>query len=141
MIYEKIEFNLETVHSTGQNCKFYRSIFGFCEVIFQLITDVERFYVMGIYIPPNDSSGVDDLWATWNSCPVDCIPIILGNLNINFEHPRDYREEAIADLINEINLVNASWKFALQRCWMQGATKRWTWLQMRMGRWHQSQPD
>jgi len=33
MFYEKIEFNLEAVHSTGQNCKFYRSIFGFCEVV------------------------------------------------------------------------------------------------------------
>ena len=32
MFYEKIEFNLEAVHSTGQNCKFYRSIFGFSEV-------------------------------------------------------------------------------------------------------------
>ncbi len=31
MFYEKIEFILEAVHSTGQNCKFYRSIFGFCE--------------------------------------------------------------------------------------------------------------
>ena len=28
---------------------------------FQLVTDIEQFYVMGIYIPPNDSSGVDDL--------------------------------------------------------------------------------
>ena len=32
MFYKKIEFNLEAVHSTGQNCKFYRSIFGFSEV-------------------------------------------------------------------------------------------------------------
>ena len=31
MFYEKIELNLEAVHSTGQNCKFYRSIFGFSE--------------------------------------------------------------------------------------------------------------
>jgi hypothetical protein len=30
---------------------------------FQLITDVEQFYVMVIYIPPNDSLGVDDLRA------------------------------------------------------------------------------
>ncbi len=83
---------------------------------FQLITDVKRFYVMGIYIPPNDSLGVDDLWVAWNLCPANCIPIILGNLNINFEHPRDYREEAIADLIDEINLVDASRKFTLRQC-------------------------
>jgi hypothetical protein len=88
---------------------------------FQLITDVERFYVMGIYIPPNDSLGVNDLRAAWNSCPADCVPLILGDLNINFKHPQDYREEAIADLVDEINLVDASWKFALQWSRMQGA--------------------
>ena len=68
---------------------------------FQLITDVERFYVMGIYIPPNDSLGVNDLRAAWNLCPADCVPLILGDLNINFKHPQDYREEAIADLVDE----------------------------------------
>ena len=31
MFYEKIEFNLEAVHSTGQHCKYYRSTSGFCE--------------------------------------------------------------------------------------------------------------
>ena len=30
-VLQKIELNLEAVHSTEQNCKFYRSIFGFCE--------------------------------------------------------------------------------------------------------------
>jgi hypothetical protein len=79
--------------------------------------------------------------AAWNSCPADFVPLILGNLNINFEHPRDNREEAIADIVNEINLVNASRKFALQRCRMQGAKKQWTWRQKRLGRWFQSQPD
>ena len=35
MFYGKIELNLEAVHSTGQHCKFYRSIFGFCEELVQ----------------------------------------------------------------------------------------------------------
>jgi hypothetical protein len=30
---------------------------------FQLATGYKRFYVMGIYIPPNDTTGVDVLWA------------------------------------------------------------------------------
>ncbi len=87
---------------------------------FQFLTDVERYYVMGIYITPNDSLGVEDLWAAWNSCPADCVPLILGNLNIKL----DYLEEAIADLVDEINLVDASRKFALQWCQMQGAKKQ-----------------
>ncbi len=44
---------------------------------FQLVTDVERFYVMGIYIPPDDSLGVDDLRAAWNPCPADCVPLMV----------------------------------------------------------------
>jgi hypothetical protein len=28
---------------------------------FQLVTGYERFYVMGIYTPPNDTTGVDAL--------------------------------------------------------------------------------
>jgi hypothetical protein len=65
----------------------------------------------------------------------------MGDLNFNFEHPHDAREENIADLIDEINLVDTSRKFALQRCRMQSAKKRWTWRQKRMGRWYHTQPD
>jgi len=64
-----------------------------------------------------------------------------GDLNINFEHLRDAREEDIADLLDEINLVDSSRKFRLRRCRMQSAKRRWTWRQKRMGRWHYSQPD
>jgi hypothetical protein len=96
---------------------------------------------MGICIPPNDTMGVDDLLAVWDSCPADCVLLILGNLNIDFEHLRDYREEAIADLVNEINLINSSRKFALRQCRMQGAKRRLTWHQKWMGRWYHTQPD
>ncbi len=48
---------------------------------FQLVTRYKRFYVMGTYIPPNDTVGVDVLWAAWNACPVGCAPIDGG-----FEH-------------------------------------------------------
>ena len=36
-----------------------------------------------------------------------CTPLILGDLNFNFEHPRDHHEENIADLIDEIYLVDS----------------------------------
>jgi hypothetical protein len=108
---------------------------------FQLVTGYERFYVMGIYIPPNNTTGVDALWEAWNACPDSCAPIVMGDLNINFEHPRNKREEAIANLLDEINLVDLSCKFCLRRCWSQSARRRWTWRQKRMGRWHHPQPD
>jgi hypothetical protein len=107
----------------------------------QLVTGYERFYVMGIYIPPNDTTGVDALRTAWAACPANCTLLIMGDLNINFEHPRDARKEDIADLLDEINLVDSSRKFLLRRCKLQSAKKRWTWRQKRMGRWHHSQPD
>ena len=108
---------------------------------FQLVTGYERFYVMGIYIPPNDTTGVDALRQAWEACPADCVPLVMGDLNINFEHPRDAREDDIADLLDEINLVDSSRRFRLRRCRMQSAKRRWTWRQKRLGRWHYSQPD
>ncbi len=38
-------------------------------LIFQLVTGYKRFYVMGIHIPPNDTTGLDALCAAWASCP------------------------------------------------------------------------
>jgi hypothetical protein len=108
---------------------------------FQLVMGYERFYMMGTYIPPNDTTGVDALCKAWASCPANCIPLVLGDLNVNFEHPRDAGEEQIIDLLDKINLVDTSQKFALRRCKMQAAKKRWTWRQKRMGRWHYTQPD
>jgi hypothetical protein len=75
---------------------------------FQLVTGYKCFYVMGTYIPPNDTTGVDALCEAWASCPTNCVPLVLGNLNINFEHPRDAREEQLTDLLDEINLVDTS---------------------------------
>ncbi len=63
---------------------------------------------MGTYIPPNETTGVDVLRAAWALCPTNCIPLVLGYLNINFEHHQDAREEQITDLLDKINLVNTS---------------------------------
>jgi hypothetical protein len=90
---------------------------------FQLVTGYERFYVMVIYTPPNNTTGVDALRAEWNAYPDSCTPIIMGDLNISSEHPCDKREEAIANLLDEINLVDSSRKFFLRRCQMQLARR------------------
>ena len=88
---------------------------------FQLVTGYEQFYVMGIYIPPNDTMRVDALRTAWEACPDGCVPLIMGVLNINFEHPRDLRKEDISDLLDEIILVDSSCKYLLRRCRMQSA--------------------
>ncbi len=78
---------------------------------FQLVTGGVRFFVMGAYIPPADTTGVDDLRNAWDKCPANCKPLLLGDLNINFGSPRSEREEIIVDLLDEINLANISQKF------------------------------
>jgi hypothetical protein len=79
---------------------------------FQLVTGDKRFYCIGVYIPPNNMMGVEDLRLAWEACPDRCIPIILGDLDINFWNPRNEREELIVDILDEINLVDMSRKYA-----------------------------
>jgi hypothetical protein len=148
----KIISSKATSHNQGGIALLWKESHQFFEVeaatvvtlnlmTFQLVTGYEQFYIMGIYIPPNNTTGVDALRTAWAACPADCTPLVMGDLNINFEHPRDVREEDIADLLDEINLVDSSCKFLLRWCKLQSAKKRWTWWRRRMGRWHHSQPD
>jgi hypothetical protein len=71
---------------------------------FQLVTGDERFYCMGVYIPPTDTMGVEDLQTAWEACPDGCMPLILGDLNINFGEPRDERDEVICNLIDDVDV-------------------------------------
>ncbi len=75
---------------------------------FQLIIGGVQFFVIGAYISPTDTTGVDDLHAAWATCPSTCKPLLLGDLNINFGSPQTSREEAIVDLLDDINLVDMS---------------------------------
>jgi hypothetical protein len=108
---------------------------------FQLVTGEERFFVLGAYIPPADTTGVDDLRAAWAACPENCKPILMGDLNIDLRNPRTEREEIIADFLDDINVVDLSRKFVQRMGRRQGLGARWSWRQRRGGRWYQSQPD
>jgi hypothetical protein len=68
---------------------------------------------MGAYIPPADTTGVDDLRAAWTKCPVpvSCKPLLLGDLNTDFKAPRTEQEEIIADLLDKMNFIKRSQKF------------------------------
>jgi hypothetical protein len=108
---------------------------------FQLVMGGVHFFVMGAYIPPADTMGVDDLCNAWAKCPANCKLLLLGDLNINFGSLCSKREEIIADLLNEMNLANMSRKFQQRIGQQQGWGVQWTWRQRRGGQWHQSQPD
>ena len=87
------------------------------------------------------SVGVEDLWAAWEACPDDCMPLVLGDLNINFGEPRDERDMVIHDLIDDINLVDASRRYTPHQPCRQSTRARWTWRQKRVGEMHYLQPD
>ncbi len=54
---------------------------------FQLVTGSVQFFVIGAYIPPADTTGVDALRAAWATCPSSCKLLLLGDLNIDFGSP------------------------------------------------------
>jgi hypothetical protein len=108
---------------------------------FQLVTGEERYFVMGAYIPPADTTGVDDLRVAWAACPTNCKPLLLGDLNIDFRTLRTEREEIIADFLDDINVVDTLRKYIQRKGRRQGGGARWTWRQRRGEWWYQSQPD
>ena len=63
---------------------------------------------MGAYIPPADTTGVDDLRAAWAKCPTNCKPLLLGDIYIDFKVPQTKWEEIIVDLLDKMNFVNRS---------------------------------
>jgi hypothetical protein len=104
-------------------------------ITFQLVMGGKQYDVMRIYIPPtNNLVGEGDLWAAWEACPANCSPMVIGNLNINVEHPRNKWEAAITNLLDKINLVDTSRKFTPWRCSLQRHRLCWTWHQKHRGR-------
>jgi hypothetical protein len=56
-------------------------------LMFQLVTREDQYFVIEAYIPPNDTTGVDDLRAAWAAHLTNCKTLLLGDLNIDFETP------------------------------------------------------
>ena len=94
-------------------------------LMFHLVTGEEHYFVMGAYIPPADMTGVDDLRAAWALCPDTCKPLLLGDLNINLRDPCTEEEEAIADFLDDINVVDVSRKFLQRLGRRQGLGGQW----------------
>ena len=98
-----------------------------------------RFFVVGCYIPPSDLETLACIDKAWRECPSGAHPILVGDLNFNIRAPRTEREEAIAEQVDAMDLVDMS------RHFRQRSGKRlrgtWTWRMRRGGRWISSQCD
>ena len=94
-------------------------------ITFELVTAEDRVYVVGCYIPPSDHDMLERVHLTWADCPTGCIPMLLGDLNVNFELPRDEKYEEIVENCEFRGLTDMSQHFAQRhRQLMQG---RWSW--------------
>ncbi len=78
---------------------------------FQLVTGEDQYFARGLYIPPNDMMGVDDLHAAWVAHPANCKLLLLGDLNIDFGALQTMWEEIIANFLDDINAVDMLRKF------------------------------
>ncbi len=93
---DNLKFEVESVLFHGPNT-----------LTFQLMTGDKQIYVMGTYIPPNCTRGVEDIRRAAEACPVGCKLLVIGDLNINVRFPRDEREEVIVDLLDKLGLVDS----------------------------------
>ena len=106
---------------------------------FRVVSGELKFYVVGCYIPPSDLTTLDQVRAAWARCPKGFRPMLLGDLNLNLESPRDEREEEIAEQLDAYDLTDMGCQFSPRR--RRRARGRWTWRMRRQGRWISSQLD
>ena len=106
---------------------------------FQLVSGATRWYIVGCYIPPNDLTTLTHVEQAWQACPRGCLPILLGDLNVNLAAPRDERDETIAEQVDAMALSDMSAHFR-QRSGKR-SSGRWTWRMRRGRRWISSQCD
>ena len=105
--------------------------FGPHVLAFRVITGGLRFYVVGCYIPPSSTDELRHIRDAYRGCPEGFKPILLGDLNINLESPRDERDEEIAEQMDWMDLECMSEHFQQKR--RRRTRGRWTWRMHRGG--------
>jgi hypothetical protein len=106
---------------------------------FQLVLGSMRYYIVGCYILPNHLPTLTHVKQAWMACPKGCLPIMLGDLNVNLAAPYDERDETIAGQVDTMNLVDMSSLF--RQCRGRNSHGQWTWQMRRRRRWVSSQCD
>jgi hypothetical protein len=106
---------------------------------FQLVSGATRYYIVGCYILPNNLTTLTHVKQAWMASPKGCLPVVLGDLNINLAAPRDKQDKMIAKQVDAMNLVDMSSHFCQRRG--RNSHGRWTWRMRRGRRWVSSQCD
>ena len=102
--------------------KFRLNVIGF-----QLATGGRRWYIVGCYLAPNDTSTIERVVEALRERPKGTELLVAGDLNINPADPEgDRREEEIATTIATEGLEDMAPHFLLQKC-------RWCWYRRTWG--------
>ena len=74
--------------------------FGPNVIGFQLATGARKWYIVGCYLAPNDTSTIERAVKALRERPKGAELLVVGDLNINFAEPEgDRREEDIAAIL------------------------------------------
>ena len=73
---------------------------------FQLISAATRWYIIGFYILPNDLTTLTHIKHVWQACPKGCLPIMLGDLNVNLATLHEERDKMVAKQVDTMALVD-----------------------------------
>jgi hypothetical protein len=122
------------------------AVIGTNVIAFELITGttargdargkVERYYVVGCYIPPSDTDGTTrrTIERALEMRPKGSVPLVIGDLNANLEFPRDRQEEILSTAMGRLGLSCITNHYTVRG----GGPKRrrrtrgrWTWQQKR----------
>jgi hypothetical protein len=92
---------------------------------FVIVTESQRFYVVGCYIPPTNLNTLPQVKQALNECPKGHTPLLIGDLNVKLCAPRDKQDDRIAEVVEDIcGLTDPSKHFRQQS---RGHTQgRWT---------------
>ena len=122
-------------------------------ITFELQVGATRYYAIGCYLPPSESGA--DSASTYaaveqlmQQAPKESILMVLGDLNVNLDEPRNEQEAQVAAAMDSKGLACAMRHFRVRtraRCTLRG---RWTY-QRRRGRrkagdnvrFHRTKPD
>ncbi len=106
---------------------------------FQLVLGATRWYIVGCYIPLTHLTTLTHVNEAWRACPKGCLPILLGDLNVNLAALRNECNDMITKQVDAMALIDMS----IHSCQRRGRRSRvrWTWRMRRGGRWVSSQCD
>jgi hypothetical protein len=106
---------------------------------FQLVLGATRWYIIGCYIPPTNLTTLSHVNEAWRACPKGCLPILLGDLNVNLAAPCNKCDDTIAEQVDAMALIDMSNHFCQRRG--RRSRGRWTWRMRRRRWWASSQCD